>query len=217
MNKICLFIFIFIFSCFNSDKFSDEESPKIFIDKIFCEVRNINWLYFYADLYIKNGESPRKIDFNELDCCLQDYYWTIDGNVINNAIDQQVSYGKHFVKLFLIDAWGDILSDSLLVFVNQPLSINLFSPIDNFPEFAKTDKIIFEYKVNGVDEWESMDSVFVYVSSDKNSLWEEKNKLENNYLEPPLTESVYFWGVKAWISPDDSAHSEIREIWLQEN
>jgi hypothetical protein len=218
MNKICLFVFIFILSCSNSDKFSEEESLKIFIDRIFCEVRNTNWLYFNADLHIENEESWKEVNFDELDrYYLQNYYWTIDGIVTKNKIAQQVSYGKHLVKLFLIDAWGDTLSDSLLVFVNEPLSISLLSPIDDFSKFTETDKIEFEYRVNGVDEWENMDSVFVYVSSDEDSLWKEENKLENNYLEPPLTESVYFWGVKAWISPNDSAHSEIRKICMLEN
>jgi len=206
MKNLIMALTLLMLSCSESDKFSSEKSHVIQLNGIHHTLNGSD-LFLYADLRLDSAQIP--LD-SAAKYYLNDYFWIIN-NIISrsNRNAHKVGYGEHFVKLVLIDTYGDILSDSITVIINEPLKIELLSPIEKFSNFAKTDSLEFRYKISGIDSWEQASSL-LYVSTDKNSLWEEENILQSNILRPPLTD-IYFWGVKAF-TEQDSAVSNIRCI-----
>jgi len=213
MKNIALFVVsFFIISCSDSDKFSGEKNQQIRIEGIDYEV-------YYGELYllgilqseivnncwIINGKYSYVSLKNLGTCYLSDYLWIID-----NA-----GYGEYLVKLVLVDTFGDSISDSAYIKINEPFKITLLSPVENY-KASKTDTLSFQYHISGIDTWEDT----VYISTDENVLenkallWENGKAMENKFLEPPLNELVYYWGIK--VSTQDTAfYSEIRSVWIK--
>jgi hypothetical protein len=195
---------LFLISCSDSDKFNANSNPKIEFN-IFYEsfkYRNKPYIYAYANVSPKNGEEYYYY-----------YYWIIDGeHFYSRDVEKNVSYGEHFLKFVLIDSFGDTLSESGVVRVNEPLKITLLSPIESY-EAAKTDTIVFQYKISGIDTWEEEPETVVYVSIDE-EVWENGKQIQDNFLMPPLNEQVYYWGVKAF-SEQDTVYSEIRSVCIK--
>jgi hypothetical protein len=203
MKNAVIALALLALSCSDSDKFSGGKSPVIQLRGISSDSR-ANDLYLYEDLRLVDSEEsvPFYLDYSK--GYLSDYFWIIDNDTVrSNKNPHRTGYGEHFVKLVLIDAYGDTLSDSIYVRLNQPLMIELLSPIYGFSDFSKADSLEFRYKISGVDSWEQVSS-FVYVSTDENSLWKEENILEKNILRPPLAD-IYFWGVKAFTEQDSAS------------
>jgi hypothetical protein len=216
MKNIALFIaFFLVISCSDSDKASGEKNQQIWIDGIDYEVYDSK-LYLIGNLQSKtkscisnnfgicdvnncwliNGEygyySLKKLDA----CHLKDYLWIIDNDTIPSFKNPyNAVYGEHLVSLVLVDAFGDSINYSEYIKINEPLKVELLSPIHNF-DFLEADSIKFEYKIRGVDSWEQVQSS-VYVSATRDLLWEEEKKLPSDVFKPPWSESNYFWGVIA--------------------
>ena len=200
MKNPVIALTLLMLSCSNSDKFSSEKNHVIQLKGISATSR-ANELYLYEDLRLVNSEYSVPFHLDSARYYLNDYFWIIGGDTIrSNRNPHRTGYGEHSVKLVLIDVYGDTLSDSISVRLNEPLRIDLLSPIDGFSDFSKTDSLEFRYKIGGVDGWEH-DSSAVYVSTDENSLWKEENILQDNILKPPL-DDIYFWGVKAFTEQD---------------
>jgi hypothetical protein len=203
-----------LFSCSNADKFSDEKSQHIRIEKI--SGMNIDgdiYLFWNLQTELESCINLSKRDAQNLPKGL----WKINGNYYH-SIDLDSCYltdyissfknpynagfGEHLVELILIDIYGDSIGYSTYIRINEPLKITLLSPID---DFSTTEPVTFQYKISGVDSWEQVQS-FVYSSTDKESLWEEENA--GKVLNPP-----FFWGVMAFTDHGDSAFSEVRTLW----
>jgi hypothetical protein len=201
-------IFSLLISCSNSDKFNSSNKPVPEFEWYIYD----NKSYLHAEVYL-----PLKDDTE-----YYRYYWIIDEEHFCDGckyMQKKVSYGEHFLKFVLIDYFGDTLSKDTVVRINEPLKITLLSPIDDY-EALKTDSIVFQYKISGVDTWEKEPEIIVYISTDENVskdkklFWENAVPRENKFLEPPLNELVYYWGIKAF-TEQDSAFSEIRKVCIK--
>jgi len=189
---------LFLISCSDSDRFNDSVKSEL---DIICWIDMYqNEPYIYAYPYLSQEGNVE-----------YDYYWEIDGErIYSQYIERKVSYGKHFLKFVLVDRFGDTLSDSGFVYVDEPLKINLLSPVEEY-NAAKTDPIVFQYKISGIDTWEEEPESIVYISADE----ENWIPLRNNFLRPPLNEPVYYWKVKAF-NEEDTVYSEIRKLWIKD-
>jgi hypothetical protein len=194
---------LFLISCSDSDKFNISSNPELGLENIYCEqVQNEPYIYARTNLSLKNRAEYV-------------WYWIIDEKYVNNyspfEFEEKVSYGEHLLKFVLIDSFGDSLTDSCVVSVNEPLKITPLSPIKNYAA-AKTDTIVFQYKISGVDTWEENLQISIYISTDKDVF--EKGEIENNPWVPPQSNQTYYWGIKAFIG-QDTAFSEPRRIWIK--
>jgi len=198
-----------LISCSDGDKFDANDKSEIELFKVSCDIRkclNKPCIYAYADISPRDGEEIYYY-----------YYWILDGERLykydnKDMKRENVSYGEHFLEFVLIDFFGDTLSDSGIIQVDEPLEITLLSPIEGYG-MAKTDTIVFQYKISGIDTWEENPQTVVYVSTDED-VWENGKPIKDNFLLPPLNERVYYWGVKAF-TEQDSTFSEIRSVWIK--
>jgi len=198
-----------LISCSDSDKFDADSKSEIEFEVFYriSKCQNKPCIYAYADILPRGGEEIYYY-----------YYWLIDGERLyrydNKDMKQEnISYGEHFLEFVLIDGFfGDTLSDSGIIQVDEPLEITLLSPIEGYG-MAKTDTIVFQYKISGIDTWEENPQTVVYVSTDED-VWENGKPIKDNFLRPPLNERVYYWGVKAF-TEQDSTFSEIRSLWIK--
>jgi len=234
-----LFAVFLVISCSDSDKASGGGNQQIWIDEIYYELggkrlyligiieTDIKSCFSHTNFgncevnncWIINGKygfvSLKKLN----DCYLKDYLWIIDDDTIPSSDKTyRTIYGKHFVKLVLIDTFGDSISEGKHLYIDEPIEITMLSPVDEY-EAAKNDTLVFQYKINGIDEWETWQDT-VYVSTDENVLendsllWAEGKALENKFLKPPLTGEAYYWGIK--VSNQDTAfYSEIRKVCIK--
>ena len=191
---------LFLISCSDNYKY-DDSKPELKLD-VSCYISGYpNELYLNASA--KELKDAAQYYY---------YYWIVDEERMYNYYDirKKVSYGEHFAKLILIDSFYDTLSRSCSISVNEPLKITLLSPIENY-EALKTDTLVFQYGISGGEE---NAQISIYISTDETLLWEKGKTLENNFLEPPLNEQTYYWGVKAF-TEQDTAFSEIRSVWIK--
>jgi len=224
------FAFFLIISCSDSDKFSGEKDQQIRIEGISYEI-DYGKLYLLGVLKseIKNCTSINNlgncdvnncwiingkynyVSLKKLDACyLSDYLWIIDNDTIpSSKKTYNIGYGEHLIKLILVDTFGDSINYSEYIKINEPLNVELLSPIRNF-DFSGADSIVFQYKIIGVNNWEQVQSS-VYVSATRDLLWEEEKKLPSNVFKPPWDEPKYFWGIIAH-TEFESDTSEIRCI-----
>ena len=215
MIKNFLFFIVmaaFLISCSTGDKFGASSKYEIEFDVFYgiSKCRGKPCIYAYADISPRDGEDVYYY-----------YYWVMDGERLykydNEYMEKTVSYGEHFLEFVLIDSFGDTLSDSGIIRVDEPLKITLLSPIEEY-RAAKTDTIKFQYKISGIDTWEENPQTVVYVSTDEN-VWENGKPIKDNFLLPPLNERVYYWGVKAITKQDttfsETKSEEIRSVWIK--
>jgi hypothetical protein len=228
MKGFALFAaFFLVFSCSDSDKFSGESNQQIRIEGLLYESYESE-IHLYGNCFSGNCSTSVNC-FKIIDdkCCLyskdlnachiSDYLWVIDNDTILSSESPfyDVGYGEHHVKLILVDAFGDSINYSESIKINEPLGVTLLSPVENY-EASKNNKLVFQYRVRGIDTWEDT----VYVSADKSVLanedllWEKGVALENKFLEPPLKEQVYCWGVKV-STQNTTFHSRIRRVWIK--
>jgi len=207
---------LFLISCSDSEKFDNNSKNKIKFDifyESFLNYKNKPYIYVYASISPRGGEEEYYY-----------YYWVLDGEKqcynchgeqrCYNCRDMEkgVSYGDHVLEFVLIDIYGDTLSESGVIRIDEPLKVTLLSPIEGY-KMAKNDTIKFQYKISGIDKWEEEPQIMVYVSKDE-EVWENGQYIQNNFLAPPQTEQVYYWGVKAFTG-QDTAFSEIRSVWIK--
>jgi len=231
--------FLLVISCSDSDKVSNMGNQQVWIDGIDYELGGkrlyligiletgikscISYMNFgnceVNNCWIINGKYGFVSLKNLSACYLKDYIWIIDDDTIpSSEKTYRTIYGKHFVKLVLVDTFGDSISEGRYLYIDEPLKITMLSPVDEY-EASINDTLVFQYKISGIDVWETDWKDTVYISTDKNVLendslfWEEGIALEAKFLEPPLTEEAYYWGIK--VSNQDTAfYSEIRSIWI---
>jgi len=193
---------LFLISCSDNAKFGNSEpEPEPELDIVYGQYRQ----YLYANAYLSLKYDP------EYYYC----YWVIDGELVsydNLYVEKKVSYGEHFLEFVLIDHLGDTLSEGGIVRINEPLKVTLLSPIEKY-QAAKTDTVKFQYKISGIDTWEKKSQIIVYISTDEN-IWKNGKPIKDNFLLPPLSEQVYYWGVKAF-TEQDTTYSEIRSLWVK--
>jgi len=228
---ILLATFFLIISCSDSNKFSGE-NQQVLIEKIYYGSEEPGRVFLQAGLqFERNCFSGTCTTINDCywvingKCCissknlgacnLRDYLWIIDNDTISSFENPyDIGYGKHFVKLVLVDAFGDSISSGTYnIQIDEPLKIALLSPVENY-KASKMYGLEFQYRISGIDTWEEDQwKSTVYVSTDEN-VWKNGKALENNFLYPPLDEQEYYWGVK--VSNQDTAiYSEIRSVWIE--
>jgi hypothetical protein len=241
MKSLALFsAFFFVISCSDSDKASGKNAQRLWIDGIDYGIyrdklyllgileSEINGCTSYNNFgecavnncWVINGKYSF-ISLKNLDACyLRDYFWIIDEDTIPSFDSSYVlSYGEHFVKLILVDVFGDSTSESAYIQIDEPLKITLLSPVEDY-QAPKNAQLVFQYRISGIDTWEAPLEDTVYISTDENVLendtllWEEGKALESKFLKPPLNERVYYWGVK--VSNQDTAfYSRVRSVWIK--
>jgi len=190
---------LFLISCSDVDKYNDNGKPDLAIDVFYdvFEYRNEPYIYAYAYLLQKDDSEYY-------------YYWALDGErFYNQYMEKKVSYGEHFLEFVLLDNFGDTLSESGFIRVNEPLKVTMLSPVESY-EAAKTDTIAFQYKISGIDTWEEEPETLVYISTDENK-W---IPMIGNFLPPPFNERVYYWRVKAF-TEQDTVFSEVRSVCIK--
>ncbi|MCL1967093.1 MAG: hypothetical protein FWF67_04360 [Fibromonadales bacterium] len=226
-------------SCSDSDKASGEKNQGIWIADIDYEVYR-DRLYLIGILESEIDNCTSHINFGDCSinncwiingkysyislknlgaCHLKDYLWIIDGDTIpSSEKSNKAVYGEHFVELVLVDTFGDSISEGRYIQIDEPLRITMLSPVNDY-EARRNETLVFQYRISGIDTWETWEDT-VYVSSDEKVLenetllWEEGRALANKTLRPPLNEQVYYWGVK--ISNQDTAFfSRIRSVWIK--
>jgi len=229
MKSLALFVaFFLIISCSDSDKFSGEKNQQIQIQGFFYEDDESGKVYLYASLQSeKNCFSGNCTTFSDCywvingKCCissknigachLKDYLWIIDDDTIPSfGNPYKAGYGEHFVKLVLVDIFGDSINYSEYIKMNEPLKVNLLSPVHGF-DFSEADSIVFQYKINGIDSWEQAEHS-VYVSATEDLLWEQEKKLPSDVFKPSESEQRYFWGVIAHTEFESYIESDTSEI-----
>lgn len=220
MKKIIIIFIVFIFSC-SVEKFEeDKNSEKLILSGFYYErIHGVTsvLLYLYEDLYIEEDGKYRQTFLENLpEESVKDYYWILDKDTIyNSRLQRQVNYGEHEVKLYIIDYFGDTLSDSGFVYIEEPFKITLLSPVNNF-KANPNETLGFAYTIRGLKEGEMFDSK-IYVSTNINTLWEEENIIFGNSFVFPNIDSLntLYWGVKA-STEFNSVKSEIRKIYKEE-
>jgi len=213
--------FFLILSCSDSDKFNFDKKQQIRIEGLLYEPYESE-IHLYGNCFSGNCATSVNcfwiidgkccLHSKNLDAChISDYLWVIDNDTIHSSESPfyDAGYGEHLVKLILVDAFGDSISYSESIKIDEPLGVTLLSPVENYGT-TKNNKLVFQYSISGVDKWEDT----VYISTDKDLFWENSTALENKFLEPPLKEQVYYWRVKV-SAQDTTFSSEIRTVWIR--
>jgi len=240
---LLLVAFFLVISCYDSDKASGEKNQRIWIDAIDYGIyRNKLYILGILESEVKSCTALKNlvdckpdsnncwvingkyifVSLENLDACyLKDYIWIVNEDTTTSSSERtyNIGYGEHFVKLILVDTFGDSISESTYLRVDEPLSIIMLSPVNGY-EAHRNDTLAFQYRISGLDTWEPALEDTVYISTDENVLknkallWEEGRALKNKFLRPPLNEQVYYWGVKA-SNQDTAFYSEIRSVWIK--
>ncbi|MDR3000586.1 MAG: hypothetical protein LBU89_04905 [Fibromonadaceae bacterium] len=211
-----LVILIALISCTEADKYSDEGKLKIRLENsIFYLPPNYRHeLRLEGKVIFDNSKESIAWPLDEARDYFHSHFWIINNDTNRSSSPLvPINYGEHLVKLVLVDFYGDTIRDSLLIQYDEPLKVELLSPIEGY-SLSKTETLEFRYRISGVDSWEKAQS-FTYVSTDKESLWEEENIYEPPLTEPMLTEVMYYWGVKV-STEQKTIYSEKRRLWLED-
>jgi len=215
--------FFLVISCSDSDKFSGEKKQQISIEGIGYDIYDGNLLGFLQteikncvsrvntsegcygnNCWIINGGKYGKysyVSLKNLDACyLSDYLWIVDDDTIPSSEESyKVNYGEHFVKLVLVDIFGDSISYDDSLQIDEPIKITLLSPVDNY-EALKTEKIKFQYHISGT-AWEE-------------GKWEDTVDI---VCVPANNKLACDWRVKLYNQDeDDTIYSqERRKVWIE--
>lgn len=134
--------------------------------------------------------------------------WEIEGGLIS---DYAVRYrfekaGIDTVRFFAIDPLGDTLRDSVFIYVDTPLKLNVHSPEKVVLDFDPNQPqgIQFEWSLQGVDSWENP-WVVLYLTKDSSTLLNEyfavsstgSLRVPTEDLCPPDTNCRFWWRVVA--------------------
>jgi hypothetical protein len=150
-SKLTLIAALFLISCSASDNVFDEKKHVSILPGFDYQIDK-NTLYLQDDIYDSDGKHVYLDDLSD-NGCLQDFFWIVNSDTIRKFwVEKEMPYGEHFVKLFIMDIFGDTASFSDSVWVKEPFSINLLSPVNNFSDLSKGDTVHFEYKTNGFNE-----------------------------------------------------------------
>ena len=152
--------------------------------------------YYYGDEPINQGD----IEFY-----LQRIYWVVHGNDTLQSGNRELTLdqpGVFPITLNGVDYWGDTLSDTLNIYVNTPLSIQLVEPyhLMALPPSQDSLGVAFYFELKGVDSWEVPDC-YISVSTDPDSLWESIFWEVPCYSPTRLpifgNDSLYYWSAFA--------------------
>lgn len=99
--------------------------------------------------------------------------WEVEGNFIG---DYSLRYkfnkaGMDTVRFSAIDALGDTLRDSMILYIDAPLQLQALSPSPATLDLTPDDSlgVYFQWQLDGVDSWEDP-WVALYLSADSSSL-----------------------------------------------
>ena len=197
MNKLRTLIqFLFIaflslpFSGCGDDYLFEEESVSVVKQFIYALPERYvgepyNFGQPYPRAYLDTGEVVKfyaaySIDNKFIVSDLNDLYikgksWDIDGEYFNlNTFRYSFStIGKHRVILQSTDMFNDVITDTLEVFVNTPISISISSPANgyNLVDPQSPEGIDLNWKVDGTDEWETS-TCHLFASTNKKDVWD---------------------------------------------
>jgi len=126
----------------------------------------------FWSVYAVNGTFIATEDAEEY---VQERSWDIDGQYYNFAYVRYAysSPGKKNVILTSTDFLNDSVSDTISVYVNTPVSIELNQPENGYNQVdpESKDGIKFTWDIEGIDEWET-GVCYVYVSLSENDVWD---------------------------------------------
>jgi len=132
-------------SCSDSYKFNGESNQQISIEGIYYEIYDYSpeeiylfgmlnskiegcassndpssYCYFNDHFWVINDDVC--ISLKNLGAChLSGYSWIIDNKIVPSFENpHNIGYGEHLVKLVLVDVFGDSVSDSIYIQVNDP-------------------------------------------------------------------------------------------------
>jgi hypothetical protein len=195
MNKIYAFTVVLLLACSNSDEFRKEEHKKLLIEFDYQVIGEM----LYLDEYI----------YSEGDIQLQNFFWIIDNDTIfGNYRPRKISYGEHFIQLSLIDIWGDTSSYSDTVFIKEPFSVTLLSPVNGYSEFSIGDTVVFEYRISDEEVGHTVYACQGLGCAENDSIfWNEEYKLR--FQAAIIPDNPVFWGVMT----STGYRTEKRSIW----
>lgn len=142
---------------------------------------------------------------------IQGTFWEVEGEIINLVSFRGTFETPGFRRIYLysIDVLGDTIKDSLDVFVNTPIALELKSPEkdDNLVDPLAEDGVLFTWDVSGIDSWENS-RCFLYASTNIDSLWDSQIRMNDcshgERMKGPLAKGIprdssvtFYWGVKA--------------------
>lgn len=159
----------------------------------------------------------------------EDHYlnhaWTIEGEEYNiSPLRFKFSTpGYRQGVLQTVDLMGDTLRDTVNIYVNTPLSIQLVAPSDGYNQASPINsEIDIRWEISGIDPWEDS-RCNVFASFSKDSVWDhnlgkvdciEGSRLVGSFISDSLyqyiqkhpeadTSATIYWGVKARLYTND--------------
>lgn len=117
----------------------------------------------------------------------------------------------HFqAYLSTVDLYSDTLKDTLDIYVNTPISIDLLSPVNGSNQISadKDTTIKLRWDVKGIDEWETS-HCYIYASANRKKVWKtplgEVNCQDGaNLIGTFPSDSTIYWGVKVVSKSSDN-------------
>jgi len=191
MKKLAFIFALFIISCSNSDKFDSGNIYKIQIDSISYKY------YLYGDFSLESPEYSGSILFDSLEKYIINYYWIINDTVVNlknPKLNYGLNYGLNSAELFLIDHFGDTISAGKNFCLDEPLKIELLSPINNYHS-SKTEILEYQYNISGWNCKENIRDSVITTEKDENN--------------------CFFWRVTVF-TEQNTDFSESRKVCLED-
>lgn len=148
---------------------------------------------------------------------IQETLWEIENEFIDHTVIMASfdTPGHRQILLHSTDFLNDTITDTLDVFVNTPIGIELLSPMNkyNLVDPLAEEGVYLSWKISGSDSWENS-TCSIFASSVKDSVWD--NLIEQNdcskkvQIEGSLvkeldkdTSLTFYWAVKAANFVDD--------------
>lgn len=214
-----LMVALFFVGCGDDALFKEEnaQSLKQYIylvpDRFSGEPYNSSYLpsrtsYINANQDIKLwaviSKNSSYMDSDEAKDNVKNFLWTIGEETFNVPVIRYTfsDPGKYTATLRTVDFYDDTLRDTIDIYVNTPISIDLIHPENgyNLVEADKNTNIELRWKISGIDEWE-FPNCYVYISSDKKNVW--KNPAGSVDCEAGVSlmgkiseDTTLYWGLK---------------------
>lgn len=142
---------------------------------------------------------------------IQGNFWEVEGESINLTAFRASfdTPGHRQVLLRSIDFLNDTIVDTLEVYVNTPIAVELVSPENKYNQVdpLAEEGVFLSWKISGTDPWENA-TCSVYASNNKDSVWntlvEQNDCSQKAQIEGSLVKNIekdtsltFYWAVKA--------------------